>query len=206
GMGNDKLFAGMGNDLLTAGEGNDWLYGGAGNDTLHGGMGNDKLFAGMGNDLLIAGEGNDWLYGGAGDDTLHGGMGNDKLFAGMGNDMLISFRDNSNDTFRGGRGSDTFAFIPGQDGTSIGNDLIKDFSIRQKDRIAIGGADTSIKINHIDNNGNGHADATLILLSNSHGDSLGSIKVAGNLLEESSIELTGLASYESALISESVEL
>ena len=203
GKGNDRLFAGMGNDLVTAGDGNDWIYGGAGDDTLHGGKGNDRLFAGVGNDLVTAGDGNDWVYGGAGDDTLHGGKGNDRLFAGIGDDILISFRDNSNDTFRGERGSDTFAFIPGQDGTSIGNDLIKDFSVQQKDHIAIGGADTSIKINHIDTNGNGRADATLILLSNNNGDSLGSITVTGNLLEESNIELTGFASYENALIPES---
>ena len=236
GAGDDLAYGGKNNDLLFGNDGNDQLRGDSGNDVVSGDNGNDILYGGYGLDLLIGGFGNDTLSGNSDNDILVDGYGEDSFSGGYGDDLLISVRDGSNDTLRGGSGSDTFVFIPGRNSASIenniigdlsaiqtdpieigetetfafiadksasiGDDLITDFSLAQNDRIVIGGG-ASIAIDYLDTNGNGRDDATLILLFNSNGDSLGSVTVAGNLLEENDIELTGLASYENALIPES---
>ncbi|MBN1278238.1 MAG: hypothetical protein JW989_00470, partial [Chlorobiaceae bacterium] len=132
------------------------------------------------------------------------GFGADSYAGGNGDDLLVSIRDNSHDTLSGGSGADTFIFIPVSN-ESIGNDVIKDFSASQNDRIEIGGENTSVQIVYIDTNENGKMDATSILLTDDTGTSLGSVTVSGNLLNVETITLTGVLQYENALIPDSVD-
>ncbi|WP_282340859.1 retention module-containing protein [Pseudomonas sp. PS02288] len=117
-------------EYLTLASGNSVLSTGtSGNDTL---KGSDTLAAA---DLLRGGDGNDTLYGYGGDDRLEGGNGNDTLYGGDGNDILIGGK--GNDVLWGGAGADTFVWKSGDAG-SIGSpaaDIIKDFSLSQKDSI-----------------------------------------------------------------------
>ena len=87
------------------------LIGREGNDKLIGHDNHDHLQAGPGHDLLRGGHGQDRLRGGSGDDILNGGIGHD--------------------TLTGGRGKDHFRL-------SQGNDIIKDFSIRENDQLIFG--------------------------------------------------------------------
>lgn len=64
-----------------------------------------------------------------GNDTLSGGAGNDILYGQGGNDILIG--GESDDILYGGAGADTFVWKS----ADIGNDVIKDFSISEGDRI-----------------------------------------------------------------------
>ncbi|MNR01958.1 Leukotoxin [compost metagenome] len=64
--------------------------------------------------------GNDTLIGGKGDDILYGQGGNDLLIGGEGDDILY-----------GGTGADVFVWENGD----VGNDVIKDFTIGEGDRI-----------------------------------------------------------------------
>ena len=163
GAGRDRLVGGKGDDLLQGGRGNDRLFGDAGDDTLEGGAGNDRLFGGAGNDLLRGGAGNDTLDGGAGRDTLEGGAGADVLTGGAGADVFVFAR---------------IAHI----GRGENSDRITDFE-GGRDRIDLGGLDLSfdgrsfsgeagsIRFRSdgedgrlaIDANGNGRANAVLIL-------------------------------------------
>ncbi|PZP26644.1 retention module-containing protein [Pseudomonas kuykendallii] len=117
-------------EYLTLANGNSVLSTGtSGNDTL---KGSETLAAA---DLLRGGDGNDTLYGYGGDDRLEGGNGNDTLYGGDGNDILIGGK--GNDVLWGGAGADTFVWKSGDAG-SIGSpaaDIIKDFSLSQKDSI-----------------------------------------------------------------------
>jgi len=205
GTGDDQVYGGNHDDLMRGKDGNDQLKGECGNDILSGDDGNDVLSGGYSLDLLIGGNGNDIINGDDDNDILIDGYGADTYYGGYGKDLIISFRDESDDTLYGGKDADTFVFIPGEDGTSIGNDIIRDFSTKQHDRIEVGGADTSISMTHFDTDGNGKSDATLIQLSDSNGISLGSITVTGNLLSSAAITLTGVVSYENVLIPEGVE-
>ncbi|WP_158592083.1 retention module-containing protein [Pseudomonas cavernicola] len=89
-------------------------------DLGHAGSGNDHVFGEAGVDLIYGGAGSDVLYGGAGVDGLRGGSGNDILVGGTGNDVM-----------RGDAGKDSFVWRAGD----TGNDVIKDFSAAQGDRI-----------------------------------------------------------------------
>ncbi|KFJ91488.1 hypothetical protein JF55_11420, partial [Pseudomonas sp. 1-7] len=68
-----------------------------------------------GDDTLIGGKGNDILYGQGGNDTLIGGEGDDILY--------------------GGTGADTFVWKPGDLNSANGQDVIKDFSFAENDKI-----------------------------------------------------------------------
>ncbi|NQD94165.1 cadherin-like domain-containing protein, partial [Pseudomonas sp. CrR25] len=125
-------------DTLSGTNGNDLIHGYAGNDTLNGGNGHDILYGGAGDDILNGDNGNDSLYGGVGNDTLNGGNGIDLLVGGSGADSLFGNNDNDvliggqgNDTLTGGSGADRFVWHAGD----VGNDVIKDLSIGQGDRI-----------------------------------------------------------------------
>lgn len=94
------------------------LQGRSGDDTIFGNGGQDYLFGLDGNDMLDGGSGNDMLYGGSGDDALYGGRGNDTIAGGGGNDFMV-----------GSEGADTFDVYGG------GQDVIKDFSIGERDKL-----------------------------------------------------------------------
>ncbi len=138
--GNDAIFGGNGNDLIYGGEGNDIAWGGkgadmirgdAGNDLLGGGLGRDALYGGDGEDVLFGGSDNDRLYGEAGKDTLYGGAGDDYLNGGLGNDILS-----------GGAGADTFVFSGNE-----GDDVIREFNVKDGDHIDLGGQTYTISEN-----------------------------------------------------------
>ncbi|MBC3412761.1 type I secretion C-terminal target domain-containing protein [Pseudomonas sp. SWRI51] len=116
-----------GADTLLGGAGDDIIFGQGGNDYIDGGKGNDILLGGSGNDILIGGEGNDLLFGGAGNDTLIGGKGNDIM--------------------AGGSGADTFVWKAGD----LGNDVIKDFNVKEGDRLDLSDLLQGEKASTIDN-------------------------------------------------------
>ncbi|MCE1116558.1 immunoglobulin-like domain-containing protein, partial [Pseudomonas sp. NMI795_08] len=116
-----------GADTLLGGDGNDIIFGQGGNDYLDGGKGNDILLGGSGNDTLLGGEGNDLLFGGAGNDTLIGGKGDDIM--------------------TGGTGADTFVWKAGD----LGNDVIKDFNVKEGDRLDLSDLLQGEKASTIDN-------------------------------------------------------
>ncbi|MDH1988288.1 immunoglobulin-like domain-containing protein, partial [Pseudomonas sp. GD03689] len=116
-----------------------------GNDTLLGGNGNDIIFGQGGNDYIDGGKGNDILLGGTGNDTLLGGEGNDILFGGAGNDILIGGK--GDDIMTGGTGADTFVWKAGD----LGNDVIKDFNVKEGDRLDLSDLLQGEKASTIDN-------------------------------------------------------
>lgn len=121
-----------GNDTITgtSKEFNE-LYGGAGNDTIKGNKGDDYLDGGIGNDKLYGGAGHDYLVGGEGDDLLKGDAGDDVLIGGTGTDTL-----------QGGKGKDTFFFASGDSSLEQNlMDTIKDFNLKQGDKLAFQIAD-----------------------------------------------------------------
>ncbi len=91
-------------------------------NTITGTKGADSIWGGAGNDVLTGAAGDDKLYGDAGNDKLTGGDGKDTLNGGAGNDTLS-----------GGAGADVFVY----DG---GNDIITDYTAKDKDAINIGSA------------------------------------------------------------------
>ena len=135
--GDDTISGGQGNDLLTGWNGDDVLSGRGGTDWLLGLDGKDRLSGDEGSDLLIGGDGQDTLVGGAGHDfvdsanvvdetaliaSLDGaeslgdidfgyalpGPSDDGDIAdlGPGDDTIVA---GSDDTVRGGSGTDKFA-------------------------------------------------------------------------------------------------
>lgn len=92
----------------------DYLSGTPDDDEINGLAGSDNLFGNSGNDILNGGDGNDLVWGGPGDDTLVGGAGDDFL------GFLLS--EEGANTWDGGEGSDTFAFLT--DDAWTGNQLV----------------------------------------------------------------------------------
>jgi Ca2+-binding RTX toxin-like protein len=99
-----------------------------GNDTLTGNADKNTLNGNSGNDLLRGGFGNDTLLGNVGDDSLAGDQGDDILIGGDGNDALT-----------GSSGADHFVFDSSDRSqfSSIGNDIITDFSNLDNDKIIL---------------------------------------------------------------------
>jgi len=169
--------------------GDDQLQGGAGNDLLFGdlitfnkleGVDALKAFAGVTtNDQLHqyvtehvsdvqnlvqvnaygTQDGSDLLFGGAGNDILFGQGGNDTLRGGSGNDILV-----------GGKGADTFLWKAGD----IGSDVIKDFSLEEKDKIDLGDLLQDYK-------GGDNLTNFLQVTQDGHGNSTLEISTKGNL-------------------------
>ncbi|NIF19946.1 type I secretion C-terminal target domain-containing protein, partial [Pantoea sp. Cy-639] len=98
--------------------------------------GNDTLLGGNGDDIIFGQGGNDYLDGGAGNDILLGGAGNDILIGGKGDDILI-----------GGSGADTFVWKAGD----LGKDVIKDFNVKEGDRLDLSDLLQGEKASTIDN-------------------------------------------------------
>lgn len=148
-----------GTDTLDGGAGGDTMYGGADNDTYIVDSTADKTIElnGEGTDLvqssvsftlaayvenlLLTGSGGNTgtgntlgnaLTGNAANNTLRGLAGNDVLVGGAGNDLLVG--GTGLDTMTGGTGNDKFAFDDGDfaSKTSIGADVIVDFTAGDK--------------------------------------------------------------------------
>ncbi|OYU36514.1 calcium-binding protein [Novosphingobium sp. PASSN1] len=148
-----------GNDLLDGGAGGDTMYGGTDNDTYIVDSTADKVIelTGEGTDLvqssisftlganveklLLTGSGGNTgigntlgnaLTGNGANNTLKGLAGNDVLVGGAGNDVLVG--GTGMDTMTGGTGNDKFAFDDGDfaSKTSIGADVIVDFTAGDK--------------------------------------------------------------------------
>ncbi|TRO38374.1 retention module-containing protein [Pseudomonas sp. ALS1131] len=68
-----------------------------------------------------------------GNDTLSGGKGNDILYGQGGNDILIG--GEGDDILYGGTGADTFVWKQGHLNSASGQDVIKDFSFTENDKI-----------------------------------------------------------------------
>jgi Ca2+-binding RTX toxin-like protein len=129
--GADQLSGDTGNDLLRGGPGNDSEVGASGHDTLFGGIGADTLNGGAGADLLYGNAGRDLIDGGAGSDTVYAGADDDTVYGGNYSDYLSG--DKGNDLLYGGDDADVFLF----NSANFGADTIGDFTISQKDRLAL---------------------------------------------------------------------
>ena len=221
--GRDMLDGGKGNDMIWGGSGNDRLSGAAGNDLLVGGFGADRMDGGSGNDVLLsrsdAGEmvaaqdgktqifakesaafvhnANDVLTGGSGADTFR--------FEGLVNakDEIVAKHVNADGTI-------DWAGVTGENGNvhdhwvdGFGNDVITDFNRKQGDKIEISAHTAEVKsIQHLDSNGDGKADYSLITVISQQGnagahdeDLLGTIKVYGNLVKASDITVDNMSVY-----------
>lgn len=99
-------------DTLVGSTGRDLLHGGAGADALAGGDGADRLVGRGGDDRLMGGPGRDTLLGGAGDDWLFSGAGRSSLAGGVGEDVLVADLSGGGHVLSGGRGADSFLFVP----------------------------------------------------------------------------------------------
>ena len=212
GYGNDYLKAGKGNDNLMGGYGNDILKAGKGDDTLDGGYGNDYLKAGKGNDVLISrsDEGEpeidqetdvDKVYADEpfldADDTLFGGKGGDTFLF----DILLNAKPEIMEKHADGDGVIDWRGVAGENGNvhdhwveGVGNDVILDFDRSEGDLIEINGHTVNTNIKYATNI-EGRAYSIIELYSNQggagahDGDRLGTIRVYGDLVEES--DLTG---------------
>ncbi|MGP1272053.1 MAG: C2 family cysteine protease [Phycisphaerales bacterium] len=116
GLGNDTLDGDKGFDAISGDEGNDTIRGGLDDDRLDGGPGSDTIFGQAGNDVLIAGvevsasgtSEDDDLSGGSGDDRLYSDAGADVLEGGADDDLLVGLDQSTDDTLRGGLGTDSY--------------------------------------------------------------------------------------------------
>jgi RTX calcium-binding nonapeptide repeat (4 copies) len=231
GRGDDEVAGKAGNDMLDGGNGNDGIWGGSGNDRLSGGTGNDMLTGGFGADRLDGGNGNDVLLSrsDAGEmvaaqdgttqifadetaaftavnDVLTGGRGADTFrFEGLVNakDEIVAKHVNADGTidWHGVTGENNNVHDHWVDG--FGNDVITDFNRAQGDKIEIAAHTAEVKsIEHLDSNGDGKADYSLITVISQQGasgahdeDLLGTIKVYGNLVKASDISVDATSVY-----------
>ncbi|MEL4898365.1 calcium-binding protein, partial [Crocosphaera sp. Alani8] len=133
--GSYEMVGKYGDDLIKGRNYNDYLLGGFNSDARD----TPFVYDHDGNDILQGGAGNDTLDGGSGwedapnNSTPYENTGNDTLDGGLGNDVLYG-RD----------GADTFAFISARDDNNDPTyvvdgltDTIKDFSVREGDKIVI---------------------------------------------------------------------
>jgi Ca2+-binding RTX toxin-like protein len=231
GRGADEVAGKAGNDMLDGGSGNDDIWGGSGNDRLSGGNGNDMLTGGFGADHLDGGRGNDTLLSrsDAGEmvaaqdgttqifadetaaftavnDVLTGGRGADTFrFEGLVNakDEIVAKHVNADGTidWHGVTGENNNVHDHWVDG--FGNDVITDFSRKEGDKIEISAHTAEVKsIEHLDSNGDGKADYSVITVISQQGasgahdeDLLGTITVYGNLVRASDIKVDATSVY-----------
>src|SRR3954469_7159363 len=220
--GNDTLNGGSGADKIWGGSGNDNLSGGSGNDLLVGGFGADRMDGGNANDVLLsrsdAGEmvaaqdGTTQIFANeaaafkAVNDVLIGGRGADTFrFEGMVNakDEIVAKHVNADGTidWHGVTGENNNVHDHWVDG--FGNDVIRDFNRREGDKIEISAHTAEVKsIEHLDSNGDGRADYSLITVISQQGaagahdeDLLGTITVYGNLVKASDITVDAMSVY-----------
>ncbi|MDB5524969.1 MAG: hemolysin-type calcium-binding repeat family protein [Rhizobium sp.] len=108
----------------------DVIDGGGGDDEIYG-----ELFAATDQQLKAVAGGNDVISGGTGNDELFGQSGNDRIIGGIGGDILS-----------GGTGADHFVFLTLEDSRfpDGGQDLITDFSRKERDRIDLSAIDADL--------------------------------------------------------------
>jgi Ca2+-binding RTX toxin-like protein len=231
GRGDDDVTGMAGNDMLNGGSGADKMWGGSGNDQLSGGTGNDLLVGGFGADKMDGGNGNDVLLSrsDAGEmvaaqdgttqifadetaaftavnDVLTGGRGADTFrFEGLVNakDEIVAKHVNADGTidWAGVTGENNATHDHWVDG--FGNDTITDFRRSQGDKIEISAHTAEVKsIDHIDTNGDGRADTSVITVISQQGnagahdeDLLGTITVKGDLVRASDITTDAMSVY-----------
>jgi Ca2+-binding RTX toxin-like protein len=231
GRGDDDVAGKAGNDMLDGGNGNDMIWGGSGNDRLSGGTGDDLLVGGFGSDRMDGGNGNDVLLSrsDAGEmvaaqdghtqifadetavlksthDVLTGGKGADTFrFEGLVNakDEIVAKHVNADGTidWAGVTGENNNVHDHWVDG--FGNDVITDFNRKQGDKIEISAHTAEVKsIEHLDSNGDGKADYSVITVISQQGasgahdeDLLGTITVYGNLVKASDITVDAASVY-----------
>jgi len=136
----ERLSGTKGDDIIFGKGGDDTLSGGKGNDTLEGGKGADKLNGGAGIDTIdyltssssvwINMEGGNGFFGDASGDTfsmienvsgsglsdsISGDTGDNYILGHGGDDQFIINTNAGQDTFDGGRGSDTIDFYDNVD-------------------------------------------------------------------------------------------
>lgn len=220
--GNDTLSGGTGNDMVWGGSGNDRLTGDNGNDTLVGGFGADRMDGGAGNDVLLsrsdAGEmvaaqdGTTQIFADetaafkSVNDVLTGGRGADTFrFEGLVNakDEIVAKHVNADGTidWHGVTGENDNVHDHWVDG--FGSDTITDFNRSQGDKIEIAAHTAEVKsIDHVDSNGDGRVDYSLITVISQQGasgahdeDLLGTIKVYGDQVQASDIKVDATSVY-----------
>ncbi|WP_421740086.1 family 16 glycosylhydrolase [Caulobacter sp.] len=192
--GDDLLYGDAGDDIINAGNGNDYCAGGDGNDTLNGEGGDDVLYGEAGDDIINAGNGNDYLSGGDGNDRLYASFGDDTMDGGAGNDRF--FGNEGADKMTGGAGNDAFVYTSALSDTTVARpDTIMDLSagdtidVRAFDANTLVSGDQAFQIvtafsnkpaellisydaganittASFDVNGDGKADAMLLLVGN----------------------------------------
>jgi Ca2+-binding RTX toxin-like protein len=231
GGGDDDVAGKAGNDMLDGGTGNDDIWGGSGNDRLSGGKGNDMLTGGFGSDHLDGGNGNDVLLSRSdagepvaaqdgktqifADETAAFTSANDTLTGGRGADTfrfegLVNAKDEIVAKHVNADGTIDWAGVTGENNNvhdhwvdAFGNDTITDFNRAQGDKIEIAAHTAEVQsIQHLDSNGDGRADYSLITVISQQGasgahdeDVLGTIKVYGNLVKASDIHVDAMAVY-----------
>ncbi len=218
GKGNDNLRGGYGNDVLKAGKGDDTLDGGYGNDYLKAGKGNDVLIsrsdAGepeIAQETDVAKVYADEPFLDA-DDTLFGGKGGDTFLF----DILLNAKTEIMEKHADDDGVIDWRGVAGENGNvhdhwveGVGNDVILDFDRSEGDLIEINGHTVNTNIKYATNiedeegiaysinieEGIAYSYSIIELYSNQggagahDGDRLGTIRVYGDLVEES--DLTG---------------
>jgi Ca2+-binding RTX toxin-like protein len=125
GHGDDTLIGGAGDDFVdadTALEPDQWAY--------RSGNGSNLIIGRAGADYLLGGGGNDTIYGGSGADIIEGEGGTNRLYGGGGNDTFTFWGwDESNNSVKGGPGTDRLFVFDDLDLTALANHQIRDIEI-----------------------------------------------------------------------------
>ncbi len=220
--GND-VHGGYGDDLVTGTAGNDRLDGGHGEDRLEGGDGDDLLISRSdGREPQIAQDydSSDDPYGEVdpltrtlysdqpieADDVLNGGAGADTFrFEPLINAKEHLILKHTMDTgmihWHGVAGENDLVHDHWVD--RIGNEVIEDFNREEGDRIEIVGHTVDVyDLRHVDTDGDGVLDASVIYLQSNQGnagahnkDKLGTITVFGDLVLESDLHVDAGPAY-----------
>ncbi len=178
-LGQDTVFGGQGDDTVDYSRNTNGsiIYGNLGNDSLLGGSGADVLYGGQGNDVLVGGDGTDTLVGGLGADTLTGGANGDLFVISPGSSgNAASMADRIADFVVGLDRLDLFQQGTDRNFVSVTLSTVTDFASAQAaaNSLLSGNAYTYITSGvagsdgylFIDDNGDGRADAAVVLQGN----------------------------------------
>ena len=138
--GSDNIYGGKNDDSLYGNQDDDLIFGNRGRDYIYGGKNDDSLYGNQDDDLIFGNRGRDSIYGGKHDDSLYGNQGSDFLYGNRGNDCIWAGQDD--DWIDGGEGEDWLWGNKGADlfHLSAGDDVIKDFSANEGDRLEVDGS------------------------------------------------------------------
>lgn len=226
GFGQDVLKGGDGDDALNGGAGDDVIHVGYGADTINGGGGIDTLRCDLIADPLgvmadltagrvkftdqlgvvvqkcenvVGSAFNDTLTGNAGANILSGLVGADSLSGGAGNDTLIGGA--GADALIGGAGADSFVFAAATDSRANAPDTIFGFQpgvdvidLTLIDGSPCGARDAFVFL------GTGPFTGTVpeIVVTQSGGNTLVELRLAGSVSDDMQIVLTGLVALTAA--------